>query len=109
MSKRILSYDQATKTKTIHHYDAQTDTTHIETVQDVSSIIDRNKNLQNEGSWQARAKKQEFVHIATIPNNVIVMLKQKHGIDVFNNDDLPKLERLLMSNEFKYLRTVDRI
>ena len=42
---------------------------------------------------------------ATIPNNVIVKLKQEEGIDVFNKDDLKKLERLLDRNpEYKYLK-----
>jgi hypothetical protein len=48
------------------------------------------------------------MHIATIPNNVILQLKKDYGIDVFEKDDLPRLEKLLMSREFMYLRTVDK-
>ena len=109
MSKRIFSFDQASHSKEVYHYDNQTGKAHIETVQNVEPYLKRNKALQNDQRFKERGKKQEFMHIATIPNNVVVMLKQKHGIDVFNKDDLPKLERLLMSNEFKYLRTVDKI
>lgn len=109
MSKKILDWDAATRTKTVHHYDHSTGNTHIEVVQDVKPYLERNKRLQNDSSYGAKGKKNDFMHIATIPNNVIIKLKQEHGIDVFNKDDLPKLERLLNTREFMYLRTVDKI
>lgn len=109
MSKTLFSVDPAARTKTIHHFDEMTGVTHLETIQDVEPYLDRNKRLQNDASYKDRGKKMEFMHIATIPNNVIIMLKEKHGVDVFNKDDLPKLERLLSSREFMYLRTVDKI
>lgn len=109
MTKRLFSLDPAARTKTIHHFDEITGITHLETIQDVQPYLDRNKRLQNDTSYKDRGKKMEFMHIATIPNNVIIELKRDHGVDVFNKEDLPKLERLLMSREFKYLRTVDKI
>jgi hypothetical protein len=109
MTKRILGHDPSTRTTTYHHFDHSTGKTHIEEVQDVSAYLERNKRLALTPEYQARGKKLEFMHIATIPNSLIVKFKAEHGIDVFNADDLPKLERLLMSNEYKYLRTVDRI
>jgi hypothetical protein len=109
MSKRLFDYDPLTRTTEIYHHDEMTGKTSIQTVQDAAPYLERNKKLANCSEYRAKGSKQEFMHIATIPNNVIVELKRKHGVDVFNNDDLPKLERLLMSNEFKYLRTVDRI
>lgn len=109
MTKKILDWDAASRTKTVHHYDHATGHTHLETIQDVKPYLERNKALQNDGRHKDRGKKQDFMHIATIPNNVIIELKNKHGIDVFNKDDLPKLERLLNTREFMYLRTVDKI
>lgn len=106
---RTISIDPLTRTKAIHHYDHDSGKTYIQEVQDVSGIIKRNKELQNWDSYQSLQKRNDYKHIATIPNNVIIEIKQKHGIDVFNKDDLPRLERLLMSNEYKYLRTVGRI
>lgn len=109
MTKRILDIDPLSRETTIHHYDDMEKKTYIEVVQDIEPFLERNKKLQLTPEYQARGKKQDFMHIATIPNNVIIILKEKHGVDVFNKDDLPKLEKLLQSSEFKYLRTVDRI
>lgn len=107
--KRILSVDPTTQTTTIHHHDHTTGKSYIQEHQDVSKIIKRNKELQNWDAYQSYQRKQDYKHIATIPNNVIVEIKHKYGIDVFKKEDLPRLERLLMSNEYKYLRTVDKI
>ena len=109
MAKRLLDYDPLTKTKTWHHYDHATGKTNLEEEQDFSAIIANNKRLANDSSYAARGKKADYYHIASIPNSVIVMIKQKHNIDVNRNEDLPRLEKLLMSNEYKYLRTCNKI
>lgn len=109
MSKRLIDYDASTRTATYHDYDWMTKKTYIETVQDVKPYLERNKLLARSGINEARAKATGWKHIASIPNTVIVKLKNEYNIDVFNNDDLPKLERLLMTSEWQYLRTVDRI
>lgn len=109
MTKRILDYDHASRTTTYHHFDHSSGKTHIETVQDVQAYLKRNKALQSDGRAQSRGRKMDFMHIATIPNAVIMKIKKDHNIDVFNKDDLPKLERLLQSSEYRYLRTVDKI
>ena len=104
MSRRLIDHNAFTGISTWHHYDHGTGKTHIESTQDVSRIIDRNKRLQNDSGYADRGRKRDMLHLATIPNNVIVKLKHENGIDVFNKDDLPKLEKLLNSSEFKYLR-----
>jgi len=109
MKKRMLGMNPLTRTYEYHYYDHATKQTVIETVQDVQPIIERNKKLANDGSYAARGKKADHFHIATIPNNVIVDLKDNHGIDIWNKDDLKKLEKLLMSCEFRDLRTCAKI
>lgn len=104
MTRRLIDHNAFTGISTWHHYDHSTGKTHIESTQDVSKILDRNKRLQNDSSYSDRGRKNDMMHLATIPNNVIVKLKQENGIDVFNKDDLPKLEKLLQSSEYKYLR-----
>jgi hypothetical protein len=104
MARRLIDHNAFTGISTWHHYDHSTGKTHIESTQDVSRIIERNKRLQNDSSYADRGRKNDMMHLATIPNNVIVKLKNEHGVDCFNKDDLPKLEKLLQSNEFKYLR-----
>jgi len=104
MSRRLIDHNIHTGISTYHHYDHSTGQTHIESTQDVKSIIDNNKRLQNQTSSDM-GRKNGLMLWATIPNNVIVKLKQEEGIDVFNKDDLKKLERLLDRNpEYKYLK-----
>lgn len=107
--RKVLDVDVEAQTKTVVHYDETTDQTHIQTIQNVEPYLKKNRRLQEHTEYKEAGKKQGFMHIATIPNNVIVQLKNEHGVDVWNKDDLPKLERLLNTREFAYLRVVDRI
>jgi len=107
MAKRLLSYDPATRTRTWHDYDQSSGKTFILETQDVESFLKRNKTEQSMG-WND-SNKQDYKKIGSIPNGVIMKWKTELGIDVFNKDHLPKVEKLLMSSEYKFLRTVDRI
>lgn len=106
MSKRLISYDPITKTAHWHHYDPVTKQTTVETTQDVRANLEHNKRLALTPEYQSRGRKMDHFHFAHIPNNVIAKLKQDLGLDVFNRDDLKKIEILLQRDpEYKYLRT----
>lgn len=107
MSKRLMDYDPLTKTATYHDYDHGTGKTYITEVQDCTAILERNKRMQNDSLHMG--KKGDWYHFASVPNQVIMEWKTKHNLDVFNEDDLPKIEKLLQSREYMYLRTVNRI
>tara|TARA_Y100000004_G_C8800680_1_gene363259 strand:+ start:426 stop:752 length:327 start_codon:yes stop_codon:yes gene_type:complete len=107
--KRLLDYDPLTRTETWHCYDHQTKRTEIKTVQDVERYIQRNKRLANDSDYKAQGIKNDWFHIGTVPNGVILEWKQKHNVDVFNPEDHNKIEKLLSSPEYKYLRTCNRI
>lgn len=109
MSKRLLSYDPVTKTSEWHYYDPSNRKTYIKQTQDVEGILNSNKRKQNSHNTSQFSKKSNWYHFATVPNTVLLDWKQKHGIDWNKKEDLPKIEKLLQSNEYKYLRTVDRI
>jgi len=103
MARRLIDHNAFTGCSTWHHYDHGTGKTWIETTQDVSRIIDNNKAQQNSG---VNSRRGDYWKFATVPNNVIVQLKNECGIDVFNKDDLPKLEKLIERDpEWRYLRT----
>lgn len=108
MSKKLLSYDPATKTSTFHHFDSSNNTTHIEMVQDVSGILKRNKELRNNTDYKRGGIKNDWYHFATVPNVVLLELKTKYGLDYNNKDDLPKIEKVI-ATDYKYLLTVDKI
>lgn len=109
MSKELLHYDPVTKTAEWHHYDHSTRKTYIKTVQDCKDILEVNKRKQNSRSINQFNKKEDYYHFASVPNTVLMEWKEKYNIDWNNKEDLPRIEKLLMSNEYKYLRTVDRI
>lgn len=107
MAKRLLSFDPLTKTKIWHDYDHSSGKTIICESQDVEAYLKANIAEQNSGVNDSN--KGDFKKIATIPNSVIMKFKQDHHLDINNRDDLKKIERLLMTNEYKYLRTCNRI
>ena len=109
MSKKLLSYDPVSRTADWHYYDHDTKKTFIKTVQDCEGVLNHNKRKQNSHNTSRFTKKDDMYHFATVPNTVLVEWKKKHGVDFNRKEDLPKIEKLLMSNEYKYLRTVDRI
>lgn len=108
MSKRLLDYDPLTRTSTYHHYDKGTDTTHIETIQDVQPFLDKAKRLSGDSSYKRNGIKSDWYHFATVPNMVIMELKSKYNLDINNKDDLSKIEKVLKT-DYKKLLTVDRV
>lgn len=105
--KKILDIDPHTGIKTFHEYDHSSGKTYISQEQDCESILEHNKRAQN--SRSSIDKKGDYYHFARVPLTVVMKWKQDYNIDVFNDDDMPKVERLLASNEYRYLRTVDKI
>lgn len=100
MSRRLIDHDPETGIKTYHHYDDATDKAAIETVQDVTPIIEINKAQQKEGF----EKRSELWHAATIPAVVQLEWMTKYGVDLYNKDHFPAVKRLLNSSEYSHLR-----
>ncbi len=110
MSKRILDYDPLTKTTT--WFEGNGDGTFtVSQQQDVTGLIERNKRLAADGQYKRDGIKEDWYHFATIPNTVLHEIMKKYKINPLTGDDaeLKKLERVLASNEYRYLRTVDKI
>jgi len=107
--KRLLSYDPVTGIRTFHEYDHSSKKTFIETTQDVEAILKRNKDLQSMPEYRQGGYNQDLMHYATVPCTVLLEWKDKYNLDFNKKEDLPGIERLLQSNEYKYLRVVDRI
>lgn len=110
MSRRFLDYDPMTKTTTWFESDGD-GKFKISQEQDVSAIIERNKRLSSDGNYKRGGIKSDWYHFATIPNTVLHDIMKKHNINPLTNDanELKRLERVLASNEYRYLRTVDKI
>lgn len=85
-------------------YHAQPDGTFvIETRQDVSRILERNKALraENDGFTPSR----DVARVASIPVVVQYEWLKRYGINVFDSDHEEGVRRLLNDPEWRYLRT----
>lgn len=104
MTRRLLDFDPTTGIAEYHHFDPATDTSVIETVQDVAPILERNKALQSadDRGW---TPSRELRRAATIPDIVVLKWRRDFGIDVFNRNHWPAVRRLLNDPEWRYLRT----
>ena len=104
MTRRLLDFDPLTGLLEYHSYDPATDTTVIESVQNVAPILERNKALQveSDGGW---SPSRELRRAAAIPDIIILKWRREEGIDVFNRDHWPAVRRKLNSSEYRYLRT----
>jgi hypothetical protein len=87
------------------HHDGET--IQIERKQDVSALLDLNKKIRNEFQGYADRGDHHFHLYARIPPVVIEKWRNELGIDVFNEEDAPRVQRLLNSNEYQFLRTTE--
>lgn len=108
MAKRLLGVDPLTGIRTFHHYDHATGKTHIEESQDCSKILKYTQTLANDSSYKRRGIKSDWYHFATLPMAVVLELKDKYHLDVFNDDDLAKIEKVI-ARDYKRLLTVDKL
>lgn len=98
----IDSHDGVTTT---FDYDEMTDTAIIQTTQDVSPILERNKKLQNEGKHRTKDKALQLA--ASIPSIVVHQWMIDDGV---NWMALPKhektkyLRRKLNDPQYRYLK-----
>lgn len=104
MHRRLLDHDPVTGLTEYHSYDSAADRTVIETVQDVESILERNKALQSadDAGWSAS---RDLRRAARIPDIVILKWRNEEGIDVFDPDHWPAVKRKLNSSEYRWLRS----
>ena len=88
------------------HYDAATDTLVVRTSQDVGPILDKNAELANAGlSGQDGYFKTRWMRrVASIPN-IIVHKWLQEGINIYDENDWPKVKARLNSSEWSRLRT----
>jgi hypothetical protein len=70
---------------------------------DVEPLLELNKALATSGDGYTPSR--ELRRAASIPLAIIEKWKNELGVDVFDQNDLPKVRQLLNSSEWLYLRT----
>ena len=102
--KRLLDYNPLTGVAQYHEYDSLSKKTTIETVQDVTPFLERNKIFRDSDSYSKGGIKNEWWHAASFP--VVVQYKwlKDYGIDIYNKDHAQKVNSMLDMAEWKYLK-----
>lgn len=96
---RLFDVDPVTKTKRLFHWNEADESFHIETVQDVTDIVEANKGVA--ARFDERTPWKGDMHrVASIPMNVYMELRAK-GIA----DDDKAFKRWLNSPDQKCFRT----
>lgn len=74
--------------------------------QDVEPILDLNKAKQSAGR-EYYARDKDLWRVASIPVVVQMEWMTKFGVDVLDEEHWPRVQKLLNSNEYRYLKTAD--
>lgn len=74
--------------------------------QDVQPILDYTSRLRNDGLTD-HGIKQDLWHYAQIPPVIILEMKFKHGVDVFNKNHLKRVFELI-NREYPKLKTTEK-
>jgi len=112
MSERFLDYDPFNGVRTDFIYDESEKKIRYAHTQNVNPILDycKQKRANDDGGVKARnaARNDGYFHYATVPVTVISEWLHKYGVDAHNPDHIKYVDRLL-STDYKYLLTVDKI
>lgn len=73
----------------------------VKRTQDTTPYLEANKRARNDF---VRRRGSSLRHVAEIPN-IVVEQWMKMGVNIFDRNDAKKVQALLNSNEYAYLRT----
>ena len=77
------------------------------TVTDVTPVIEFNKRLQAEE--QRFAPVGDYKPIANLPLSMVPILKERHGIDIYNPDHKAAFRKWLADPDNRYFRATNRL
>ena len=101
----FFDYDPVTGITEFFEWDDENRCAVIRSVQDVSALLDRNRELRNSGATDIGIK-NEWWHVASIPC-VVQMELRKKGIDIFNPDQWNLLAKTI-ETDYPYLKTTGK-
>jgi hypothetical protein len=105
MAVELLDFDPTTGMQTLVEFDETNPKKfHIHHRQDVTAILERNKELQKHPEYKRDGIKRGMQHVASIPDIWAHFLLKHKGINVLHAADWPKLRQILKDPQFKHLR-----
>lgn len=104
--RRLVDHDPITGITTWHEYDSSTRETRIHTTfadAQIDAVLDQNHRMANHNDGWSKTK--EWRRVGSIPIAIIHHWLVKEGIDVFNKDHWPAVQKKLNSSDFRKLRS----
>jgi hypothetical protein len=75
--------------------------------QDVEPLLEYTRALRNDGATD-HGIKNDLWHYAQIPPVIVLEMRFKHGVDIFNRDHMKKAFELI-NREYPYLKTTEKM
>lgn len=94
---------------TTFDYDNASDMTIVGYEQDVSSLLDANKKLQNDPEHWKQGVKNSWVQYASYPAIIVMQWMKDYGVDVLNKNHAKKVLELTNRPEYRYLKTTTKM
>lgn len=71
--------------------------------QDVEPYLEANKRAMLD--FGTKQRKSSFRHVAEVPNVIVEKWLRELGVNIFDRNHAKKVQQLLNSSEYRYLRT----
>jgi|SRR6185369_141254 len=105
MGLRGTYFDHDPITGVVEYYEETADGKyHIHSYQDVEPIMDAAQRMRNEGGPDEAWKKNAATMYATLPMTIVAQLMKK-GINVFDQNDMPRVIEEINTNYSKFKTT----
>lgn len=87
------------------HYDPATGNSTVHTYQDVEPYLEIAKAARN-SDYSKEGIKQDWWHLAFIPDVIILKMWNEDGVNIYDQNDWPKLGELL-EGKYAYFKMTD--
>ena len=108
MTKLLLDYNPLTGERVTFGFNDHENKIEITHEQDVSRHLALAHDQMVDDDQTKRGIRKDFWKYATVPNIVIMQMKQKHGVDFFDKNDWPKVLELL-NTEYSRFKTTSKV
>lgn len=107
MTKRLLDYNPLTGERVWFHYGQHDDVMSITHEQDVGDALKVAHHFATKDGYTQKGMREDWWHYAKVPNTIILEMKNKHGVDFFDQNHAKRVFELL-NTEYKAFKTTDK-
>ena len=107
MAAKVLDYNPLTGERCVMSF--SDGKVHITNEQDVAPIVDYATDLRNNTGYSQRGIKNDQWHYARIPNSVMLEMKAKHGVNMFEGKPDWKAIFRCINTHYPYLKTTEKV